>query len=164
MSLTTGCIITENTASGPVKAVVTPNPDRTATVEITATTESGTFTKTVTLVPMNTPESPCSSDILRITKDDIDKAGGTMEKYLRTEDKALLLARVAMGEATESAEERIRVMWLLKIRIELGYMNADQRTFPTNAFLMSHWGPKSDIYKELLVKTEQSGDYPQVNS
>ncbi len=63
------------------------------------------------------------------------------------------MARIAMGEATDNSDERLRIMWLIKIRAELGYMNANARG--RDLFYIDHYGQKSTIRNELLKDSKQ---------
>jgi hypothetical protein len=108
-----------------------------------------------TPLPCPTPgvPTPTAEDIFRITKEDIAGAGGSMSSYLQQEDEALLMARIAMGEATDNSDERLRIMWLIKIQAELGYMNANARG--RDLFYIDHYGQKSTIRNELLKDSKQ---------
>jgi hypothetical protein len=44
-----------------------------------------------------------------------------MEAYLRSEEDAALLTRLAMAESRQSADDRVYVMWIVKLRTEIAY-------------------------------------------
>jgi RHS repeat-associated protein len=72
-----------------------------------------------TPTPTDTP-SLLSLDKMRITREDVDNAGGSVITYLRGEDEALIATRVAIGEASNSLDKQY-VLWIIRKRIELGF-------------------------------------------
>jgi hypothetical protein len=62
------------------------------------------------------------------------------------ETDALVLTRTALGEAPESMEDRVYVMWLIRIRAELGYKNGRW----TYQGTVDRWGMPSTIKMEAL--------------
>jgi hypothetical protein len=77
-------------------------------------------TATNTLQPTATPDYPA---LFSITKAEIDSAGG-IANYLRSESPELLLARTGMGEgADKNLKDRTYVMWIVKVRAEIGLSN-----------------------------------------
>ena len=67
-------------------------------------------------------------DLFRITTDEIWHVGnGTVQGVVEKENDALVLTRVAMGENPSNLQERIYIMWFIRLRAELGYKNAGHR-------------------------------------
>lgn len=83
-----------------------------------------TPTCTVTPTPASTSTIP-SDDFLRITLvPDLEHL--SMQDYLKKENDAVLLARLAIGEAAEgniatTMQEKELIMWTVRIRAEVGY-------------------------------------------
>lgn len=89
-------------------------------------------------------------DELRITTDEIWHVGeGSIEGVMAQERPAMILARVAMGEAPESINDRIFVMWLIRLRSELGYKNGRHRGWDPPD---DRWGPRTSIRHEALCR------------
>lgn len=44
-----------------------------------------------------------------------------MEAYLRSEEDAALLTRLAMAESRQSPQDRVYVMWIVRLRMEIAY-------------------------------------------
>jgi len=84
----------------------------------TSTKTSPVATPTCESVP--TPTMQEWADRARITKEEI-QAAGSMENYLRSEDDATLLTRLAMGESRQSAEDRKYVIWIVKLRTHIAF-------------------------------------------
>jgi hypothetical protein len=61
------------------------------------------------------------TDLAHISCFDIKQHGGTMAEYLRSESDVALLTRVAMSESSMIREDRRLVMWVVRIRMEIGY-------------------------------------------
>ena len=85
----------------------------------------------------------------RITAEEVERLGrGSVQTVLLGEPEALVLTRVAMGENSESLNDRILVMWNIRIRADLGYKNGGSyggyRAEP------DRWGPPTNIYREAL--------------
>ena len=85
----------------------------------------------------------------RITAEEVERLGrGSVQTVLLGEPEALVLTRVAMGENSESLDDRILVMWNIRMRAELGYKNGGSyggyRAEP------DRWGPPTNIYREAL--------------
>lgn len=74
------------------------------------------------------------------------ECGGSMSRCLHAEPEALVLARVAMGEAPHSVADRIFVMWSIKLRAALGFKEA----LPGYLAQPDRWGPETSIYVEAL--------------
>lgn len=91
--------------------------------------------------PPPTPD-PCG----RITPEAIAQAGG-MENYLWRESDTCTLTRVSMGESHENGPDRVLIMWLIKMRAELGFGNAPHRGWnPPH----DRWGEPTSIKQEAL--------------
>lgn len=84
----------------------------------------------------------------RITTDEIWHVGqGSIEGVMRTESDAMVLTRVALGEAPGSINDRIFVMWLIRLRAHLGYKNGKYRGWDPPD---DRWGPETSIKAEAL--------------
>lgn len=75
------------------------------------------------------------------------KGEGFINTYMMTESDAMVLTRVAMGEAPGSFDDRYYVMWNIKMRAELGFKNAGDGGWdpPTE-----RWGEATSIKREAL--------------
>ncbi len=85
----------------------------------------------------------------RITTWEIWHVGdGSINGVMWTESDALVLTRVSMGEAPGSFDDRVYVMWSIRLRAHLGYKNAGAyggwRAQP------DRWGPPTSIKEEAL--------------
>ena len=85
---------------------------------------------------------------IRITTQDIWDAG-SMADAMWGEEDALVLTRIAMGEAPNSFNDRIYIMWNIRLRAELGFKNAGSFGGPYNSF-DNRWGPETSIKQEAL--------------
>jgi hypothetical protein len=72
--------------------------------------------------------------------------GGSMNRCMHRESEALVMARVAMGEAPDSLSDRVYVMWSIKLRAALGFKEA----LPGWRAPEDRWGPETSIYVEAL--------------
>lgn len=87
-------------------------------------------------------------DDLRITTDEIWHVGnGSIEGVIAQEEPAMILTRVAIGEAPYSINDRIYIMWLIRLRAELGYKNARHRGWNPSQV---RWGTPTTIQHEVL--------------
>ncbi|MCK4960333.1 MAG: hypothetical protein KAT00_13055 [Planctomycetes bacterium] len=77
------------------------------------------------------------------------KCGGSIHDCVANEDPALIMARVALGESPSSLNDRVFVMWNIKMRAELGFKNAGEYSGPYNSF-PDRWGPETTIAREAL--------------
>jgi hypothetical protein len=120
---------------------VTIGPTHPSTAEATATDTpeplDPTATPTASATPLPTPTEPPSAtpihtpttsrekwaEIARITREDIQAYGGTMESYWRSESPEITLARIALAESPHSKQDRRYVMWIVKIRAHVGYFS-----------------------------------------
>lgn len=75
------------------------------------------------------------------------EGGGSINGYMMTESDAMILTRVAMGEAPASFDDRFYIMWNIKLRVELGFKNAGDGGWdpPTDK-----WGDPTSIRREAL--------------
>jgi len=94
----------------------------------------------------------------RITTHEIWHEGnGSIREYMLTESDAMVLTRIAMGEAPSCIDDRIMVMWNIRLRAELGFKNAGAyggwRAEP------DRWGPPTSIKREGV-----SGQYAPVTA
>ncbi len=88
-------------------------------------------------------------DLFRISTCEIWQVGdGTVQGVVEKETDALVLARVAMGENPHSLNERTYIMWLIRLRAELGYKNAGHRGYvqPEDRW----WNESTSIKEEAL--------------
>lgn len=72
--------------------------------------------------------------------------GGTVNRCMHAESAALVLTRVAMGEAPDSLSDRVYIMWSIKLNGALGYKEA----LPGWRLPDDRWGPPTGIYVEAL--------------
>jgi hypothetical protein len=87
-------------------------------------------------------------DAFRITTEEFWHIGrGSMNSFMQGEDDAMVLTRIAMGEAPSSLDDRIYVMWLIRLRAELGFKNAAFRGWDPPTHI---WGPPTTIKQEAL--------------
>lgn len=87
------------------------------------------------------------ADLFRVTSHEIGTLGNwRVNHYMLHESDALVLTRTAMGEAPDNLDDRILVMWLIKIRAQLGYKNGRWGFVGT----IDRWGPPSSIKMEAL--------------
>jgi hypothetical protein len=83
----------------------------------------------------------------RITTPEIAELGNWyVNAYMLHEEDALVLTRTALPESPESLDDRILVMWLIRIRADLGYKNAKWAFSGT----VDRFGPPSTIKMEAL--------------
>jgi len=116
-----------------------------------------------TPVPTPTPYSPFADfisqdlvDQFRITTDEIWHVGdGSIRGYMLTESDAMVLTRVSMGESPGCLDDRMMVMWNIRLRAELGFKNAG----PYSGWRAEpdRWGPPTSIKREGV-----SGQYAPV--
>ena len=135
----------------------TQTSDGSVTITVKPTGDSGQGTPTpsanctLTLTPTNKPTPTLTDDeLFQITAEEIQLAGGIIN-VLKNEDTSLLLARVAIGEAQDREDERLRIMWLVKVRAELGYSNSVRGI---NTSFLDRFGVKSTVESELLEPGE----------
>lgn len=87
-------------------------------------------------------------DSFRITTWEFWYVGsGSMNGVMEIEEDALVLTRVAMGEAPTSLDDRIYIMWLIRLRAKLGFKNAAYRGWDPP---LDVWGPPTTIKQEAL--------------
>ena len=72
--------------------------------------------------------------------------GGSINRCMHAESDALILARVAMGEAPHSLSDRVYVMWSIRLRAALGFKEA----LPGYLAVPNRWGPETSIAVEAL--------------
>ncbi len=77
------------------------------------------------------------------------KCGGSIHDCVANESDPLIMTRVAMAEAPGSLNDRIYVMWNIKMRAALGFKNARYHSGPYNGF-PDRWGPETTIAQEAL--------------
>lgn len=104
--------------------------------------------------PTSTPVPPIYNQIggplveqFRITTAEIWAAGGTVQDVMLGETDAMVLTRTAMGEAPQSFDDRFYIMWLIRLRAELGYKNASRRGWDPPD---DRWGDPTSIKREAL--------------
>jgi hypothetical protein len=77
------------------------------------------------------------------------KCGGSAHDCMLHEPDALVVARIAMGEAPHSLNDRLYIIWNIKMRAALGYKEAGAHSgFYDN--YVDRWGPETDIKAEAL--------------
>jgi hypothetical protein len=96
------------------------------------------------------PSLPLTEDEIRVTPRDIKTKGGLLQ-YLRSEPEAMMLTRVAIAEAFGSPADRENVMWIIKIRADLGYSNGRHRRVGDP---LIRWGAKTSIATEAINPTQ----------
>lgn len=102
----------------------TPGPSPTSpSTPAPSPTSSPTLPPPICPTPSDTPTptdtpSPLSLDEIRINHEDIRNTGNSVEQYLRQEEPALILTRIAMAEAT-GRDDRTFVMWIVRKRVEM---------------------------------------------
>ena len=151
-----------------------PTPTQTATASPMPTsspTPTATPVPTSTPTPVNTSETPpdlsdpydefageLPSPIeyyigldmirkIRITTQDIWDAGSVADVMWNEED-ALVLTRIAMGESPGSFNDRVYVMWNIRMRVELGFKNAGY--YSGYRSMPDRWGEPTSIKQEAL--------------
>jgi len=88
-------------------------------------------------------------DSLRITTDEIWHVGdGSVQGVMQTEADPVVIARVAMAESPGNFNDRIMVMWLIRLRSELGFKNAGE--YAGTRARPDRWGPPTTIKQEAL--------------
>jgi YD repeat-containing protein len=127
---------------GPSPLPPTPSPAPSPTPPPSATP---TCTPVPTPTPTSIPDDELE-DLSRITPEEISQAGG-LSNYLWGESDALTLTRVATGESHESVPDQELVMWIIKMRAELGYSNSSSRGFNPPP---DRWGASTSIKVEAL--------------
>ena len=85
--------------------------------------------------------------IIRITTQDIWDAGSVADVMWNEED-ALVLTRIAMGESPSSFNDRVYIMWNIRLRAELGFKGAGY--YSGNRSMPDRWGPETSIKQEAL--------------
>ena len=84
---------------------------------------------------------------IRITTQDIWDAGSIAD-VMWNEDDALVLTRIAMGESPSSFNDRVYVMWNIRMRAELGFKNAGY--YSGYRSMPDRWGEPTSIKQEAL--------------
>ena len=84
---------------------------------------------------------------IRITTQDIWDAG-SMADVMWNEEDALVLTRIAMGESPSSFNDRVYVMWNIRMRAELGFKNAGY--YSGYRSMPDRWGEPTSIKQEAL--------------
>jgi len=85
--------------------------------------------------------------LYRVTTADIWMMGGVYG-VMWAEPEAMVLTRVAMGEAPSSINDRHYIMWLIRLRAELGYKGAGY--YSGYRDITGRWGPPTTIHQEAL--------------
>jgi len=92
--------------------------------------------------------NPLLIEQFRITSEEVGEIGHwSMGGYLIRESDALILTRVALGEAPYCLQDQIYIMWNIKLRAELGYKNYNKGP---NAHKIDRWGAPTSIQMEAL--------------
>lgn len=129
----------------------------TEVVEIVAPSRCPEPLPTLAPTPSPTPTAtpPLSSavdlfgdrvDLYRIS--DGFKCGGSPHDCMEVEPEAIMLARIAIGEAPEDLNDRIYVIWLIRLRADLGFKNA--RLSGGWRYVPGRWGEPTTIRREAL--------------
>ena len=84
---------------------------------------------------------------IRITTQDIWDAGSVADIMWNEED-ALVLTRIAMGESPSSFNDRVYIMWNIRLRAELGFKGAGY--YSGYRSIPDLWGPETSIKQEAL--------------
>lgn len=84
---------------------------------------------------------------IRITTQDIWDAGSVADVMWNEED-AMVLTRIAMGESPSSFNDRVYVMWNIRLRAELGFKGAGY--YSGYRSIPDRWGPETSIKQEAL--------------
>ena len=149
-----------------------PNPTQTATaIPTLANSPTPTKTPAPTKTPTATPtpdldlsdpydefagEEPSPIEVfigldmvrkIRITTQDIWDAGSVADVMWNEED-AMVLTRIAMGESPSSFNDRVYIMWNIRLRAELGFKGAGY--YSGNRSMPDRWGPETSIKQEAL--------------
>lgn len=74
--------------------------------------------------------------------------GGSAHACLAQESDALVLTRIAFGESASSLNDRIFIMWLIRLRAALGYKSAGY--FSGYRDMLDRWGEPTSIKTEAL--------------
>lgn len=113
-----------------------------------------TSTASQSLNPTPTPTPTAPAPIVEELGELVDQwrmetvwdCGGTVNRCMHTESEALVLARVALGEAPNSMGDRFYIMWSIKLNAALGFKEA----LPGWRRPEASWGPPTSIYVEAL--------------
>lgn len=74
--------------------------------------------------------------------------GGDAERCMWQESDAMVMARIAMGEAPDSINDRIYIMWNIRMRAELGF--GGSAYYSGSRSTPDAWGPSTTIKEEAL--------------
>ena len=92
--------------------------------------------------------NPRLIDQFRITSEEIGTIGHwSMGGYLIRESDAMVLTRVALGEAPHCLQDQIYIMWNIRMRAELGYKNYNKGDA---SYKIDRWGAPTSIQMEAL--------------
>ncbi len=84
---------------------------------------------------------------IRITTQDIWDAGSIADVMWGEED-AMVMTRIAMGESPNSFNDRVYIMWNIRLRAELGFKGAGY--YSGSRDLPDRWGLETSIKQEAL--------------
>lgn len=92
--------------------------------------------------------NPYLIDKFRITSEELGTVGHwSVGGYLIREFDALVLTRVALGEAPYCFQDQVYIMWNIRLRAELGYKNYGRGS---DSHKIDRWGAPTSIQMEAL--------------
>lgn len=135
----------------------TPSPTAgipAAQVRRPTATSQPTAAPTPTTWPMSPAVGVVGQDMVDLYRiENSWRCGGDVHDCMMAEDDALVLARIALAEAPSSVNDQIAVMWLIRLRAELGYKN---RKYSQGwcgdrwCYIPGVWGDPTSIKTEAL--------------
>lgn len=144
-----------------IEATATPTASPSPTASSLATQvpkPTATTQPTPAPTPTTWPMSPAVSvvgidtaDFYRI--ENAWRCGGSAHTCMEQEPDALVLARMALAEAPSSINDQIAVMWLIRLRAELGYKNYKYSQGWCGdrwCYVPGQWGEPTSIKTEAL--------------
>lgn len=89
---------------------------------------------------------PATADAWRI--ENAWPCGGGADCCVAEESDAMVLTRIALAESPSSVNDQVYIMWLIRLRAELGYKEAGYQSGYRDMY--ARWGPPTTIKQEAL--------------
>lgn len=89
---------------------------------------------------------PATADAWRI--DNAWPCGGGANFCVSEESDAMVLTRIALAESPSSVNDQVYIMWLIRLRAELGFKRAGR--YAGTREIHARWGPRTTIKQEAL--------------